>query len=411
MNRSVLAIDLIGYSDTAAKFVTTFGQEGLEMFEKRLMNIIETGIASTNRSLDEALIKRTGDGALLKFAAVASAVQCAVKIQLLSRKINLDSGVASFDFRIGIATGELASDPQSGEYSGITITRATRLESNCPSGSVLLDCETYEGLSGPLRLGIKGPSEVPGKRDEKFTCYVLPVEADHHASMPQPPSQSTISIGTAAANASVPPGNTASKSDGNEVAHVRFGAYLRRHYRDYEGHYLACRRSFDNHRRIICASVNLAWNSELSCLGFEEQQCNQCPNGELFRTSFTGAVHIPPSIGVIQLVSQNNGLVRMASLTLLRLHRSNTMIGTLAALAQPGVVGFRPAASPLALRKLDSQLPAELLGVHHESDDALGNMREYLGEAEDMFFSLSGGEGQHGNGGVVIPLGQRRPIG
>ena len=194
------------------------------------------------------------------------------------------------------------------------------------------------------------------------------------------------------------------------IADEQYGAYVRSHYAAYEGDYVFCRRSFDHDDKVVLAALNIAWDDALGGFCFTETQSNVGPDGRVHKRSFSGAVHIPPTIGLVQLVSENKGMVRVASLTILREDRDNTMIGALSALAQPGELGFRLAVSPVVLMKTNAPFALDKLGVYGIEDEGTRRIVYYMKEAEQLFFQMGGDAADAGsNSGVIVSLNRWKP--
>ena len=116
---AILAADVVGYS--------------------RLMTIDETGTLAALTSLRKNLVnpkisehngrifKLTGDGMLIEFPSVVSAVACAVDIQSAMRTRNATEPAARIEFRIGVNLGDIIVED--GDIFGDGVNVAARLES------------------------------------------------------------------------------------------------------------------------------------------------------------------------------------------------------------------------------------------------------------------------------------------
>ena len=119
---AILAADVVGYS--------------------RLMTIDETGTLAALKSLRKNLVnpkisehngrifKLTGDGMLIEFPSVVSAVACAVDIQSAMRTRNATEPAARIEFRIGVNLGDIIVEE--GDIFGDGVNVAARLESIAP---------------------------------------------------------------------------------------------------------------------------------------------------------------------------------------------------------------------------------------------------------------------------------------
>jgi adenylate cyclase len=123
---AILAADVAGYS--------------------RLMAIDEAGTLSALKSLRKNLadpkiaehngriVKLTGDGMLVEFPSVVSAVACAVDIQSAMRSRNATQPEGRIEFRIGVNLGDIIVED--GDIFGDGVNVASRLESIAPIGGI-----------------------------------------------------------------------------------------------------------------------------------------------------------------------------------------------------------------------------------------------------------------------------------
>src|SRR5436190_4489728 len=123
---AILAADVVGYS--------------------RLMTIDEAGTLAALTSLRKNLVnpkisehngrifKLTGDGILIEFPSVVSAVACAVDIQSAMRTRNATEPAARIEFRIGINLGDVIVEE--GDIFGDGVNVAARLEALADAGGI-----------------------------------------------------------------------------------------------------------------------------------------------------------------------------------------------------------------------------------------------------------------------------------
>jgi len=123
---AILAADVVGYS--------------------RLMGANESGTLAALKSLRKDLadpkiaehngriVKLTGDGMLVEFPSVVSAVACAVDIQSAMRVRNVSTSGERIEFRIGINLGDIIVEE--GDIFGDGVNVASRLESIAPVGGI-----------------------------------------------------------------------------------------------------------------------------------------------------------------------------------------------------------------------------------------------------------------------------------
>jgi pimeloyl-ACP methyl ester carboxylesterase len=140
-----MAVDVVGYS--------------------RLMDEDEIGTAKAVREHRQAtlpiveglggrVVRIMGDGLLLVFLSVVSAVECAVTIQKLMAERNVDTPEAGrVIYRIGIHLGDVLIDGDDIVGEGVNI--AARLESVCQPGGISVSRQVYDQVDGKLALSFR----------------------------------------------------------------------------------------------------------------------------------------------------------------------------------------------------------------------------------------------------------------
>jgi adenylate cyclase len=167
---AILAADVVGYS--------------------RLMTIDETGTLATLKSLRKNLVnpkisehngrivKLTGDGMLIEFPSVVSAVACAVDIQSAMRTRNATEAAARIEFRIGINLGDIIVED--GDIFGDGVNVAARLEGIAPIGGIAVSQSVRDHVGKRLDLAFEDMGERRLKNIEApIRVYSISVE---HAS-------------------------------------------------------------------------------------------------------------------------------------------------------------------------------------------------------------------------------------
>src|SRR5436190_19125630 len=139
---AILAADVVGYS--------------------RLMTIDETGTLAALTSLRKNLVnpkisehngrivKLTGDGMLIEFPSVVSAVACAVDIQSAMRTRNASEPAARIEFRMGVNLGDVIVEE--GDIFGDGVNVASRLESIAPVGGIAVSQSVRDHVGKRLDL-------------------------------------------------------------------------------------------------------------------------------------------------------------------------------------------------------------------------------------------------------------------
>ena len=164
---AILAADVVGYS--------------------RLMTIDETGTLAALTSLRKNLVnpkisehngrivKLTGDGMLIEFPSVVSAVACAVDIQSAMRTRNATEPAARIEFRIGVNLGDIIVED--GDIFGDGVNVAARLESIAPVGGIAVSQAVRDQVGKRLDLAFEDMGERRLKNIEApIRVYSISVE-------------------------------------------------------------------------------------------------------------------------------------------------------------------------------------------------------------------------------------------
>ena len=164
---AILAADVVGYS--------------------RLMTIDETGTLAALTSLRKNLVnpkigehngrivKLTGDGMLIEFPSVVSAVACAVDIQSAMRTRNATEPAARIEFRIGVNLGDIIVED--GDIFGDGVNVAARLESIAPVGGIAVSQSVRDHVGKRLDLVFEDMGERHLKNIEApIRVYSISVE-------------------------------------------------------------------------------------------------------------------------------------------------------------------------------------------------------------------------------------------
>jgi TolB-like protein/class 3 adenylate cyclase len=137
---AIMAVDVVGYS--------------------RLMGEDEAGTAHSVREHRDAarpivaglggrIVKTMGDGLLLEFPSVVSAIECAIAIQKLMVERNADvPETKRIVYRIGVNLGDVLIEGDDILGDGVNI--AARLEAICEPGGVLISGAAYEHIRGKI---------------------------------------------------------------------------------------------------------------------------------------------------------------------------------------------------------------------------------------------------------------------
>ena len=140
---AILLADVAGYSRLVGE-----DEEGtLAQWKAHWRDLIEPKIGDH----DGRLVRTTGDGMLVEFASVVSAVRCAVEIQRGMAERN--AGITPekrMEFRVGINFGDIIIDGDDMWGDGINV--AARLETLAEPGGICVSGRVQEDVQGKLDI-------------------------------------------------------------------------------------------------------------------------------------------------------------------------------------------------------------------------------------------------------------------
>ena len=175
---AIVATDVVGYS--------------------RLMAVDEAGTHARLKALRKdflepktaehhgRVVKLTGDGALIEFASVVDAIECAAALQngVTERQAGLpaDQRIA---FRIGINIGDIIIED--GDIYGDGVNIAARLEGLAEPGGVCVARNVYNQVKGKVAFGFEPLGDHRVKNiPEPVTVYRLLPDGGQPARKPRP---------------------------------------------------------------------------------------------------------------------------------------------------------------------------------------------------------------------------------
>ncbi len=167
---TVLEMDLFHYTKIARFLEDAIGAKAVEELNDRIQSFVDDGLQKVRLTREQAVKQTTGDGAILVFDKANTAHDFAQAVQHKTQEHN--QGVRTNEtqlwFRMGAATGELAS--RGDEIAGGVIIDAVRMESSANPGELLIDPQTFTGLSAKRQTQYQPPEKVTVK-DEDFEVY------------------------------------------------------------------------------------------------------------------------------------------------------------------------------------------------------------------------------------------------
>ncbi len=188
MPRTVLELDLVGYSTIALALEEGLGVEANLELGRQIQGFVDRGLEAVGAPRADTVMQTTGDGAILVFADPRVAHDCAAAVHEAAEAHNRGrtETVGLRVFRMGMATGEIAMqarDEGGFDFGGIVIARAVRLEAKALPGGLLVDAESYAGLDRPRQLGYGTKETIAGKRDEAFAAHRIQFYRDLPAAL------------------------------------------------------------------------------------------------------------------------------------------------------------------------------------------------------------------------------------
>ena len=165
---AILCSDVVGYSRLAG------ADEDRILARLRALrsDLIDPTIAVHHGRI----VKRTGDGALVKFRSVVDAVRCAIEVQ--NAMVERNAGVPEdrrIVFRIGIHLGDVVEESD-GDLMGDGVNIAARLEGIAAPGAICLSEDAYRQVSGRLDMEVTDLGQTQLKNIEKsIRAYSLRV--------------------------------------------------------------------------------------------------------------------------------------------------------------------------------------------------------------------------------------------
>jgi TolB-like protein/Tfp pilus assembly protein PilF len=169
---AILVADVVGYSTL------------IEADEERTLSALKTlrqtmlePLLSERRG---RIVKLMGDGIIVEFGSVVSAVACATALQTrLAAAQTSEKHERRLILRIGVHLGDVVVEGEDLLGDGVNV--AARLEQLCPPGGVLISAAVYEQLPGKLDLRFEDAGE------QRLKNIARPVRAYRWAPEDAPP--------------------------------------------------------------------------------------------------------------------------------------------------------------------------------------------------------------------------------
>src|SRR2546430_2181698 len=173
---AILAADVVGYS----RLMTVDEAGTLAALKSLRKNLVDPKISEHNGRI----FKLTGDGMLIEFPSVVSAVACAVDIQSAMRTRNAAEPSAPIEFRVGVNLGDIIVEE--GDIFGDGVNVAARLESIAPIGGIAVSQSVRDHVGKRLDLAFEDMGE------RRLKNIDVPVRV-YNITLDQPPKDGTSS--------------------------------------------------------------------------------------------------------------------------------------------------------------------------------------------------------------------------
>ena len=140
---TIVAMDVVGYS----RMMERDEAGTLRRLKEMRATVIDPAIGRhAGRQ-----IKLMGDGALLEFASVVGALQCAVDVQRAVAERNRDrGGDQPLELRIGLHLGDVIVEGEDIYGDGVNV--ASRLERLAPPGGIVLSKQVHDHIGNNVAV-------------------------------------------------------------------------------------------------------------------------------------------------------------------------------------------------------------------------------------------------------------------
>ena len=175
---AILAADMVGYS----RLMELDEAGTLVRLKTHRLELIDPSIAKNSGRI----VKTTGDGMLVEFAAAADAVECAVEIQrrMARRNADVEAG-RQIRFRIGINLGDVIVEEDDVLGDGVNI--AARLQTLAEPGGIAVSQAVRDELAHKLDIRFEDMGEQPMKNISRpFKVFRVALDDVNASPLPTP---------------------------------------------------------------------------------------------------------------------------------------------------------------------------------------------------------------------------------
>lgn len=158
---TIVAMDVVGYS----RMMERDEEQTLRQLNEIRTSVVDPSVARHSGRT----VKTMGDGALLEFSSVVSALQCAIEIQKDLAANPDHRGPSQLSYRIGIHLGDVIAEGDDIYGDGVNV--AARLETLAQPGGIVLSKQVYDHIGGRV------PAEFTALGEQHVKNISRPIEA------------------------------------------------------------------------------------------------------------------------------------------------------------------------------------------------------------------------------------------
>ncbi|WP_421980026.1 winged helix-turn-helix domain-containing protein [Roseibium sp.] len=158
---TIVAMDVVGYS----RMMERDEEQTLRQLNEIRTSVVDPSVARHSGRT----VKTMGDGALLEFSSVVSALQCAIEIQKDLAANPDHRGPSQLSYRIGIHLGDVIAEGDDIYGDGVNV--AARLETLAQPGGIVLSKQVYDHIGGRV------PVEFTALGEQHVKNISRPIEA------------------------------------------------------------------------------------------------------------------------------------------------------------------------------------------------------------------------------------------
>jgi len=183
VKRTIVELDLVGYSDIARHLEEHLGANAVMQLNKQVQSFVNEGLHAVKIPRGDAVNSKAGDNAIVVFENASEAHRFAEAFHRITDLYNSSKTEISAKrhFRLGISTGNIAIEGD--EIAGTAIIDSCRLEAGGDKGHILICADTYRELPEEYRNSYAGPERLKDKRGKEHQVYRYVVVEKEPASL------------------------------------------------------------------------------------------------------------------------------------------------------------------------------------------------------------------------------------